>query len=171
MIRTITIKTKRNPMTLRSKFSTFLAVAALAVCAFHVPDAKAQAVTAGIALTLPDTTLSNETATASTRIKIPVPSASILAFQLTQVAAAAGTQDVVVKFNTSLDGIHWLTTPPITVTVALTGATAKTTITALGTNILAKYIAVESVATANTNVTLSNPILAFFPSPAVAVTP
>jgi hypothetical protein len=135
---------------------------AATVLASDIPDR----VTPLTRLTPFKSSVSNETATATSHSPVDVPAKSTAVFQTSIVAANAGTENVVFSFRTSLDGANWTTTFPHTATVAANGTNPVTAIVSIGTNVLGRFISLDKIATTQTNaVTVSAASITFLPAP------
>lgn len=151
------------------KFSQIIALTVAIAAVALTPSTQAQTVDVSYVqpglrtLLLFTNSVSNATVTATTRTKLNVPPHAIPAIQTTYFAANPGTSNLVIGFSSSLDGVNWGTTRTY-VTNALSGTNVLVTVNILGTNLPARFIAIDSIGTTQTNlVTLTNASLVFFP--------
>lgn len=112
------------------------------------------------------TSFSNETATATNHIALEVPASSTAVLQVSLVAENAGTNAITFYFKGSLDRANWTTEYPWSVGQALNGTNPVTSILSFGTNLQARFISLDKVVTAQTNlVTISQTAVTFLPKP------
>ena len=95
---------------------------------------------------------------------IDVPANTVAAFSVTLIGTGAATSNVVAGFNASLNGQDWTTDFPYSLTVASSGTATVRKIAVIGTNLNARFIALDRVTTDSTNaVTITNVTYTFFP--------
>lgn len=94
---------------------------------------------------------SASSSTAPSHIPIDLVPKTIFALQIEAQAANAGTSNVTVSVNTSLDSAKWTTTAPYTGTFALNGTNVVVVIVPIGTNLLGVVASVDKFATTQTN--------------------
>lgn len=96
---------------------------------------------------------------------IDIPPKTIVVLATTITPADVGTSNVVFGFNQSMDAVNWRSDLATTATVACVASNVTTTsFTILGTNLLARFLSLESVTSRQTNVvTISDARLVFFP--------
>lgn len=96
---------------------------------------------------------------------IDIPPNTIVVLQTVITPADVGTSNVVFGFNHSQDSSFWKNDLATTATVACVASNVTTvTHTILGTNILTRFISLESITSRQTNVvTVSEANIIFFP--------
>jgi hypothetical protein len=96
-------------------------------------------------------TVTNATYTTTGIVPIPAQHGKVLVAQMaTSGASATNVQTAIIKLKASLDGVNWVAiTDYGSITNTLSGTGVVDTITAVCTNVLARYIGVSTVQSAS----------------------